>query len=61
MADMDSKKFIAANDRSLVVSASVRLQGGARYRLKDGSRFILTLAQCRGLPEGYPKWDLPHD
>lgn len=50
-----AKRFIAANANSPVVSGSAKPEGGARYRLRDGKVFVLTLAECRSMP--MPKWD----
>jgi len=50
--------FIRANDRSLVISASVIGEGGrgAIYHLASGMVFKLSAAECEALPAGYPKW-----
>lgn len=56
--------FIKANDISRVVEGWANQPdprkpgGGGTYKLDDGRSFRLTLAQCRLLPDGYPKWKL---
>lgn len=43
----NAKAFMAANAKSGVVEGSVPgPQGGATYRLKDGSRFTLNVSEC---------------
>jgi hypothetical protein len=51
-----AKAFAAANEKSPVVYGSAQKGGGGYYRLKDGSRFRLSLYDCRSLP--VPKWDI---
>lgn len=53
-----AKKFMAANDKSPVISGAVIGKGGegGYYKLQDGTRFKLNLADCQALPEGCPRW-----
>lgn len=53
-----TQRFIRANDQFPVIAGSARQQGGARYKLESGEWWTLSLAACRELPEGYPKWRL---
>lgn len=60
----NAKKFVAANDRHPVVSASLieenpnRPHRGSWYTLSNGSAWKLFAEDVRSLPEGYPKWEL---
>lgn len=62
MAEKTVERFIAANDESPVVYGRAlepdphRPAKGAVYRFQNGRELRLTAAQCRALPEGYPKW-----
>ena len=61
--EQQAADFIAANDRSLVVAASVLHTGkdvvqGAQYILDDRSKHYLSSAAARLLPDTYPKWRL---
>lgn len=53
------EKFIAANDKKLVIIGNANPEGGGFYTLEGGKRFALDLEECKALPEGYPKWKLP--
>lgn len=49
--------FMKANDASDVVEGSAKGPGrGGYYRLADGRVFELTVADCRSIPDGYPRW-----
>jgi len=56
--------FIAANDRFPVVSGYAlepdprKPAKGGVYTLSNGIAYKLNLAECRALPDGYPRWDL---
>ena len=55
-----AKAFMKANDASPVVSGAARGRGlGGSYTLEDGKYFVLSLEDCRSLPEGYPRWSPP--
>lgn len=55
-------QFIAANAQSPVIYGAVREPNpnkppkGARYKLKDGRVFVLSVADCRSMPA--PRWDI---
>lgn len=51
-----TRQFIEANDKRPVIAGSANENGGGRYKLSDGKWRSLSLAACRELPEGYPKW-----
>lgn len=54
-----TERFIKANDESPVVIGNANVAGGGgRYKLDDGRWFNLSLAVCRELPDGYPRWKL---
>lgn len=55
----NARKFIAANERSPVVSGSAIGSGGegAIYTLKNGKTFTLSADDCKAV--GYPRWDFP--
>lgn len=52
---------MAANDASPVVSGQVIQDGGkgAHYKLANYEFWSLGRDDCRSLPDGYPRWDLP--
>lgn len=59
-----ARDFMAANDRSPVVSGSAREPNpnkpskGATYMLDNRDRWRLNLDDCQALLPGYPKWKI---
>lgn len=54
-----AKAFMAANAKSPVVYGSAQPGGGAYYRLRDGSKWRLSLYDCRSTPQ--PDWGLSQE
>lgn len=55
-------EFVAANDSSRVIEGWAiepdlrKPARGGCYKFESGTIFKLNVAECRAVPDGYPKW-----